>query len=51
MALLLKITRALAFAAGFCAAASAVAQYPTRPIKLVVLIAPGAAPDVGARLW
>ena len=50
MALPLKIAKALAFAAGLCLATNAVAQYPSRPIKLVVLIAPGGAPDVGARL-
>jgi tripartite-type tricarboxylate transporter receptor subunit TctC len=39
----------LALAALF-AACNAYAQYPSKPIRLVVLIAPGGAPDVGARI-
>ncbi len=50
MAPLLSIIRMLALAAALCPAPSALAQYPARPIKLVVLIAPGGAPDVGARV-
>ena len=50
MAPLAKITWALMVAAGLCPAAGALAQYPARPVKLVVLIAPGGAPDVGARV-
>ena len=38
---------ALAFALG---APSATAQYPSRPIRLIVGISPGGAPDVAARL-
>jgi tripartite-type tricarboxylate transporter receptor subunit TctC len=33
-----------------CFASSAVAQYPARPIKIVVTIPPGGAPDITARL-
>src|SRR3990172_3845222 len=50
MAPLAKITWALMVAAGLCLAAGALAQSPARPVKLVVLIAPGGAPDVGARV-
>src|SRR5258706_772889 len=32
------------------AAGTSFAQYPVKPIRLVVLIAPGGAPDVGARV-
>lgn len=38
------------FAAGLIAAGTSLAQYPAKPIRLVVLIAPGGGPDVGARL-
>ena len=38
----------VALAAALCATASA--QYPTRPIKIVVTIPPGGAPDITARI-
>jgi tripartite-type tricarboxylate transporter receptor subunit TctC len=41
--------RALLFTA-LCFAASAFAQYPARPIKIVVTIPPGGAPDIAARI-
>ena len=40
----------LAFAAIFAAPAAAQAPYPSRPIKLLVPIPPGGAPDTSARL-
>src|SRR5690242_10754080 len=40
---------AFAWAAA-CAATSAVAQYPDRPIRYIVPSAPGGSPDVGARI-
>jgi tripartite-type tricarboxylate transporter receptor subunit TctC len=42
--------RALLFVFLCFVAASALAQYPTRPIKIVVTIPPGGAPDITARL-
>jgi len=41
----IAIVVAILFAAG-----TSFAQYPVKPIRLVVLIAPGGAPDVGARV-
>jgi tripartite-type tricarboxylate transporter receptor subunit TctC len=42
--------RALAFLFGLLLAASAAAQYPNRPLKIVVTIPPGGAPDIAARI-
>ena len=42
--------RALLLFALLCLAASAFAQYPARPIRIVVTIPPGGAPDITARL-
>src|SRR6266571_1819796 len=41
--------RALLFAV-LCLAGTALAQYPARPIKIVVTIPPGGAPDIVARV-
>jgi tripartite-type tricarboxylate transporter receptor subunit TctC len=46
---LLKIAVALAFASLLAANATA-QQYPTRPVKVLVTIPPGGAPDIAARL-
>jgi tripartite-type tricarboxylate transporter receptor subunit TctC len=45
-----RIFWAMILAAGLCLVGAAPAQYPARPIKLVVLIAPGGGPDVAARV-
>jgi tripartite-type tricarboxylate transporter receptor subunit TctC len=41
---------ALIASAALCLASTAHAQYPSKPIRLVVLIAPGGGPDVAARV-
>jgi len=45
-----RIWNAVLVLAGLCLAGAAHAQYPTKPIRLIVLIAPGGAPDVAARV-
>lgn len=45
-----KLTRALALCVLTLAATAALAQYPSRPIKLVVPIPAGGAPDIAARV-
>src|SRR5713101_9900721 len=45
-----KLMRALAFCVFALAATAALAQYPSRPIKLVVPIPAGGAPDIAARV-
>ena len=44
------IAVALTVAAALWVASASHAQYPTKPIRLVVVIAPGGAPDVAARV-
>src|SRR2546427_13294921 len=45
-----KFMRALAFCVFALAATAVLAQYPSRPIKLVVPIPAGGAPDIAARV-
>ena len=44
------LLRTIALVLGLLAAASAVAQYPSRAIRIVVTIPPGGAPDITARI-
>jgi tripartite-type tricarboxylate transporter receptor subunit TctC len=46
----MRLHRTLMMLAALCFTALAQAQYPSRPIKVVVLIAPGGGPDVAARI-
>lgn len=48
--LLHRILNTTILASMLCFATVAQAQYPSRPIKMVVLIAPGGGPDVAARI-
>ena len=41
---------ALALVAVFAGGAGSAQQYPTRPVKILVTIPPGGAPDIAARL-
>src|SRR2546423_1575642 len=45
-----KLIRALAFLFFALAATTALAQYPSRPIKIIVSTAAGGAPDIAARV-
>jgi tripartite-type tricarboxylate transporter receptor subunit TctC len=45
-----RLPAALFLAAALCAAGASHAQYPAKPIRMVVVIAPGGGPDVAARV-
>jgi tripartite-type tricarboxylate transporter receptor subunit TctC len=46
----LPLGRFLLFVTGLALSAAALAQYPSRPVKIVVTIPPGGAPDITARI-
>jgi tripartite-type tricarboxylate transporter receptor subunit TctC len=47
---MLTVVRSAALAFAVLLSNAAVAQYPTRPVKIIVSIPPGGAPDISARL-